>query len=275
MTLSASLSATDITLRLRRTTILDQVDFAAEPGEVTAIVGPNGSGKTTLLRVLTGEIAGQIAPGGQVRMGGLDVVDADPWVLARRRAVLAQQTALSFPFTVLEVVRLGAEGPGGAARALAALARVDLAHYGGRLYQELSGGEQQRVQLARVLAQLEEPVGPHGPRWLFLDEPVSALDIAHQLQVMEIAADFARRGGGVIAVMHDLNLTAMYARKVVLLQQGRCIGAGPTEEVLTDDLLSRAYGCDLRMGVAPGSGLFLLPQSAQIAHESSDLELRS
>ncbi|MGI3165428.1 heme ABC transporter ATP-binding protein [Pseudooceanicola sp. 200-1SW] len=269
------MAARDLTLRMRRKVILDQVDFSARAGQVTAIVGPNGSGKTTLLRVLTGEIAGQIDPGGSVTMGGVDVTRAHPAVLARRRAVLAQQTALSFPFTVLEVVRLGAEGPGGEARALDALARVDLAHYGGRYYQELSGGEQQRVQLARVLAQLEEPVGAHGPRWLFLDEPVSALDIAHQLQVMQIAADFARAGGGVIAVMHDLNLTAMYAQKVVLLQQGRCLGAGPAEAVLTDDLLSRAYGCPLRMGVAPGTGLFLLPQSAQITHVPSALDIRS
>lgn len=257
------LSGRNIRLGLRGKQILDGVDFTARPGEVTAIVGPNGSGKTTLLRCLTGEIAGQCAPGSTIRMGALDVTRAEPWLLAQRRAVLAQATSLAFPFTVLEVVRLGAEGADGAARARQALAQVDLGHYAERYYQELSGGEQQRVQLARVLAQLDAPRGHHGPRWLFLDEPVSALDIGHQLQVMEIARAFARNGGGVVAVMHDLNLTAMFAQEVVLLNQGRVLGAGAPAEVLTDRLLETAYGCRLRIGVAPRDGLFLLPQTAE------------
>lgn len=258
-----TLTARGVSLALRRKTILEDVAFDAAPGEVTMIVGPNGSGKTTLLRALTGEIAGQLAPGAEIRIGGMAVKGAAPWALARRRAVLSQQSALAFPFTVDEVVRLGAEGPDGPARARKALAEVDLQGYGARFYQELSGGEQQRVQLARVLAQLDAPVGPHGPRWLFLDEPVSALDIGHQLQVMEIAARFARAGGGVVAVMHDLNLTAMYAQRVVLLERGRVLGAGAPEAVLTDALLSRAYGCDLRVGQAPERGVFLLPQAAR------------
>ena len=256
------LCAENIRLALRGKAILDGIDFAARAGEVTAIVGPNGSGKTTLLRCLTGEIAGQCAPGSRIRMGHVDVTSAEPWLLAQRRAVLAQATSLAFPFTVLEVVRLGAEGPDGDSRARKALAQVDLARYADRFYQELSGGEQQRVQLARVLAQLEAPRGHHGPRWLFLDEPVSALDIGHQLQVMEIAQDFARRGGGVIAVMHDLNLTAMFAQCVVLLDKGRVLGAGTPAEVLTDQLLQTAYGCRLRVGATPPDGLFMLPQTA-------------
>ena len=115
--------------------------------------------------------------------------------------------------------------------AMQALARVDLAHHAGRPYQSLSGGEQQRAQLARVLAQVGAARDADGPRWLLLDEPVSALDIAHQLEVMQIARDFADAGGGVVAVMHDLNLTAMFADRIVLLAEGHVLSAGTVAEV--------------------------------------------
>src|SRR5690606_21651506 len=126
-----------------------------------------------------------------------------------------------FPFTVREVVELGLlDGPGllrHEDRAAQALAAVDLTGFAGRFYQELSGGEQQRVQLARVLCQVWDPVGEDDPRFLLLDEPVSSLDISHQLTIMRLARRFADRGGGVVAIMHDLNLTAMFADHVTIL----------------------------------------------------------
>lgn len=144
-----------------------------------------------------------------------------------------------------------------------ALARVGLVHYANRTFQELSGGEAQRVMLARVLAQVWAPVEGGQPRWLLLDEPVSSLDIAHQLQVMEIARHFARAGGGVIAVMHDLNLTALYADRVAVLAEGRRLAFGAPGEVLTDDILSRAYGCSLRVSSPPPVGVpYILPHAA-------------
>jgi iron complex transport system ATP-binding protein len=238
------------------------VDLDARPGEVTVIVGPNGSGKTTLLRA----VAGEIAHAGSVTLGGQDVAAARPWQMARLRAVLPQETALAFPFTALEVVRLGLAAGVHAARgriASEALSRVGLAGFEGRLVQEFSGGERQRVQLARVLAQVWEPVADGEPRWLMLDEPVAGLDLAHQLLVMRIARDFAAAGGGVLAVLHDLNLTAMAAHHVLLLRDGRALVAGPPEDVLTDATLSEAYACTVRVGVAP-HGVFLLPQVAAI-----------
>ena len=117
--------------------------------------------------------------------------------------------------------------------------------------------------LARVLAQVWEPVADGQPRWLFLDEPVSSLDIGHQLQVMDRARDFARQGGGVIAVMHDLNLTALYADQVIVLAEGRAIATGSPTTVLTDDILSRAYGCQLRVSAPPPVGVpYILPHAA-------------
>lgn len=142
-------------------TIISDIAFSANPGEVTAIVGPNGSGKTTLLRAL----AGDVAYTGTAYLDGRSFAEIKPWQMAARRAVLPQASALSFPFTVREIVKIGLTGGySGVSREEEkrlpdlALQRVDLAGFGGRLYQELSGGEQQRVQLARVLCQVWKPV---------------------------------------------------------------------------------------------------------------------
>lgn len=256
-----SLRAEGLRVRLGAAEVLHAVDFCADPGEVTAIVGPNGSGKTTLMRALTGELPHD----GRVWLNGLETAALRGWEMAALRAVLPQSTPLAFPFSVVEVVRMGqmsglsAADPTLAARALSA---VDLAGYENRFFQELSGGEQQRAQLARVLVQVWEPLGTNGPRWLLLDEPVASLDIGHQLGVMALVRDYARRGGGVVAVMHDLNLTAIGADKAVMMAQGQVLAAGPVPEVLTDAVLGEAYGCPLRVNAAPADGaVFVLPHS--------------
>lgn len=256
-----SLSACDLHLRLGGTPILRGVDFDARAGEVTMIIGPNGSGKTTLMRLLSGEVA---PDAGTVTLNEAPLATLTPEAMAARRAVLPQATPMAFPFSVAEIVGLGQMMTGSADPSLiaAALDRVGLAGFQNRLHQQLSGGQQQRVQLARVLVQVWQPVGDDGaPRWLLLDEPVSSLDIAHQLDVMRLAADYAAAGGGVVAVMHDLNLTAMFADRITLLMQGKVLAAGTPEAVLTDATLSRAYGCPLRVNRAPSSGIWLLPQS--------------
>ncbi|GLT12912.1 heme ABC transporter ATP-binding protein [Sulfitobacter porphyrae] len=238
------------------------VSLTARAGEVTAIVGPNGSGKSTLL----GAITATLPFDGKVSINGRDIAGMKPWELAAQRAVLPQASRLAFPFSVIEVVRLGLQSGTAGDRPevpMQALARVGLAHYADRTFQALSGGEAQRVMLARVLAQVWAAVEDGQPRWLLLDEPVSSLDIAHQLQVMEIARRFARDGGGVIAVMHDLNLTALYADRVAILAEGQRIAFGTPAEVLTDDTLSRAYGCRLRVSAPPAAGIpYILPHAA-------------
>ncbi|MBU3028912.1 heme ABC transporter ATP-binding protein [Paracoccus marinaquae] len=261
-----SLIARDIHLRLGRTDILHGVDLTAPVGRVTAIIGPNGSGKTSLLRALAGEI---VPVSGRIALNGLPIVGMRPEVLAGHRAVLPQQSAISFPFTAAEIVRIGLTSVAGdqirqGALIGEALAAVGLPGHAGRLYQELSGGEQQRVQLARALVQVWQPVVDGAPRWLLLDEPVSSLDIAHQIAVMRLAADYARRGGGVVAVMHDLNLTGMFADHVLLMRGGRAMAEGAPAEVLDSALLSDAYGCRLRVGEVPRAGVWLLPHSATL-----------
>ncbi len=256
------IAARGIRVRLGRKEVLRGVDVVARPGEVTAIVGPNGSGKTTLMRALTGEVDHE----GTVEIGGRDIRTEKGWELAARRAVLPQATTLAFPFTVVEVVRMGLmTGAHGDDATLPsrALAEVGLAGYEGRFFQELSGGEQQRADLARVLVQVWHPVDDAGPRWLLLDEPVSSLDIAHQLEVMGIVADYARRGGGVVAVMQDLNLTALHASRIALMKEGRLRAFGPPAEVMTNAILSDVFSCRVRVGAAPqGPAPFVLPHCA-------------
>ncbi|NEX45394.1 heme ABC transporter ATP-binding protein [Pseudotabrizicola algicola] len=256
------LTAEDIRVSLGKVEVLHGVSAQAQAGEVTVIVGPNGSGKTTLLRALTGDVPYQ----GRVILNGQDCAGLSAWELAAVRGVLPQAAVLAFPFTVAEVVRLGltsARHSGRGDLVARALAAVDLAGLAARLYQELSGGQQARVQLARVLVQVWEPMVDGLPRWLLLDEPVASLDIAHQLGVVALMRDYARKGGGVVAVLHDLNLTAMAADRVWLMDQGRLTGQGPVAEVLTDAALERAYGCRFRVGcLPPAGGWFALPQAA-------------
>ncbi len=260
------LIATNINVSLGKTAILHGVNFEGQAGHVTAIVGPNGSGKTTLLKAMTGELPYT----GSILLDQEDVKAIPAPALAARRAVLPQNAGLAFPFTVLEVVRLGliaGLGSNDSTLPRRALEHVGLAGYEGRLYHALSGGEQQRCQLARVLVQVWEPTRDGKPSWLFLDEPVSALDIGHQLEVMEIARSFANNGGGVIAVMHDLNLTSMFADRILLMKNGRRVVQGDAQHVLTDDHLSGAYGCRVRVNVAPTQHChvpYILPQVANL-----------
>lgn len=259
--------ASNLSVQLGRVPILRDVGFSAEAGSVSAIVGPNGSGKTTLMRALTGELPFH----GHVEINGHDLRRLKSWELAEMRAVLPQAATLSFPFTVREIVRLGlVSGRSGESNEMSAslveqsLARVDLAGFAGRFYQELSGGEQQRVQLARVLCQVWQPVLDGLPRFLFLDEPVSSLDIKHQLVIMRIAREFAEAGGGVVAILHDLNLTAMFADHVAVLNRGQLAAAGEPNAVLRNGLLETVFGCPLKVGVLPADNqVFVLPQSAQ------------
>lgn len=246
--------------------ILHGISFDAKPGEITTVIGPNGSGKSTLLRAITGDVSYQ----GSIQLLQREVAQMLPWEMAAMRAVLPQSSALSFPFTVGEVVRFGMSTGRSGSRprdhrhlVQQALDRVDLSGFAGRFYQELSGGEQQRVQLARVLCQVWEPVLDGMPRWFFLDEPVSSLDIRHQLTIMDIARDFAQAGGGVFAILHDLNLAAMYSDNVLVMHEGQRAGFGPASQVIEDGLLRKVFECSLKVGAVPSKGqTFVLPQSA-------------
>lgn len=240
-----------VSFKIGDKTLLEEVSLAVAPGEVMAIVGPNGAGKSTLLKLLSGDLR---PSSGKVLLQGKPLSDWSSREQARLRAVLPQQSRLNFPFTALEVVLLGRmpHGTGGSRRdyeiALAALSAIGMSHLAQRLYPTLSGGEQQRVQLARVLAQIWE-APPRSKRYLLLDEPTTSLDLAHQQYTLKIARDFARKGTGVLAILHDLNLAAQYADQVLILREGRQIAWGMPDKVLTSKLIRAAF--DLPVLVIP------------------------
>ncbi|MFY2823538.1 heme ABC transporter ATP-binding protein [Ruegeria sp. MALMAid1280] len=253
------LHVSDLSLKYGHRVILRNISFSAAAGQVTALVGPSGAGKSSLMAALTGDLAF----GGTATLNGKNIARASAVELSEIRAVLPQSTPMSFPFTVLEVVRMGRMRRTENDRAATdALTRVGLRGFEGRFYQELSGGEQQRVQLARVLVQACEPIVSNEARWLFLDEPVSSLDIGHQLQVMRLLREFAAAGGGVVMVMHDLNLTAMCADNVLLLSDGEILHQGKPQDSLSNEMLSQAYGCRIVVNCTPDTGVYLLPQVA-------------
>jgi len=263
---TSMIEAHNLTVALSGRPILKAVSLEALAGQLTAICGPNGSGKTTTLKAISGDIRPE---SGDVIINGSAISELAPWRLAEMRGVLPQASTLAFPFTVTEVLRMGLSGrtrtDGQADRAIMqkALSAVDLHGFEGRFYQELSGGEQQRVQLARVLCQIEAPVKEGQPRWLLLDEPVSSLDILHQLAIMRLARNFCKAGGGVIAVMHDLNLTALFADHMVLMKNGAVSASGSPQAVLTDDILYRVFGARLSVNATPADDTpFVLPHSA-------------
>lgn len=255
----------NVSVALGKRTIIEEISFEAQHGEISVIVGPNGSGKSTLMKAMSGELS----YGGSITLNGGEISQTASVKQAAMRAVLPQATTLSFPFTVREIVNLGiVSGRSGieparhSELAERALVAVDLRGFAGRFYQELSGGEQQRVQLARVLCQVWEPVLEGTPRFLFLDEPVSSLDIKHQLAIMETARSYASRGGGIVAILHDLNLAAMYADRIIVLARGHMVASGTPEQVIRDEVISDAFECRLSVGkTPPGKAPFILPQS--------------
>jgi heme transport system ATP-binding protein len=248
--------------------LLAGIAAAFVPGQVTAIIGPNGAGKTTLFRVLSGEIA---PTRGEARLDGRSLRSFSAAALARRRAVVPQASAVAFPFTAREVVLLGVTVPGfqladAAARAEADRALDDMGMLGfaDRLYPTLSGGERQRVHIARALCQLAlAPLDRKETRCLLLDEPTASLDLAHQGHVLAAMRRQAGRGCIVLAILHDLNLAAAIADRLVLLARGRVMAAGPPRDVLQDELLSASYGCRVMANRVPADGRpFVLPPSA-------------
>ncbi|MGK9236161.1 heme ABC transporter ATP-binding protein [Inquilinus limosus] len=253
--------ADSLAVRIGRTVLLDGVDLTVAPGRFTAVVGPNGAGKSTLLRCLAGEIA---PAAGRITLDGTPIAAWDLVALARRRAVLPQQVTLDFPLTAREVVTLGRGPHRGVADAAAdrraveaALQAADAVALADRSYPTLSGGEQQRVQFARTLAQIS---GAAAPTYLLLDEPTASLDLAHQSAVLRVARRLADAGTGVLAILHDLNQAARYADEVLLLRRGRIFAAGPPAEVLTAATVEAVFGCPVEIISHPQSDRpFLVP----------------
>ena len=221
--------------------LLRSVSVDVRRGELLAIVGPNGAGKTTLLKALAGDLA---PSAGEVLVDGRPIAELDARALARRRAVMPQSGYLPFLFTAREVVRMGrapwsgerGEREHGARLADEAMGLTGTSRYAGRAYPTLSGGEQSRVTLARVLTQ-ETPI-------LLVDEPTAHLDPRHQHHVLELLRELAGEGAAIAAVMHDLNLAAGFADRVAVLSKGSLVSAAPPRESLAPDILRSVFGAE-------------------------------
>ncbi|MFN8053428.1 MAG: heme ABC transporter ATP-binding protein [Acidimicrobiales bacterium] len=246
----SALVATGLAVRRARRTVLSAVELEVRRGEVMALVGPNGAGKSTLLAALAGDLR---PVAGEVVLGGRPLASWSIGDLSRERAVLPQQHAVTFAFTAGEVVRMGRTPWRGRPEAgedddaiAAAMAATDTTALAAAPFGSLSGGEQARVALARVLAQ-RVPI-------VLLDEPTASLDLRHQVQVFRVARARAADGDAVVVVVHDLSLAAAHADRLVLLDDGRVVADAPPDTVLTPDRLSDVYGCEIDVVTHPVTG---------------------
>ncbi|WP_430505151.1 heme ABC transporter ATP-binding protein [Haloparvum sp. PAK95] len=256
------LSASDLTVSFGDVPVLKGVDVDVDPGTFVGLVGPNGAGKTTLLRTLRGTLSPE---SGEVSVGGDAIAALSAREASRRVASVPQDTALSFDFTVEQVVemgrtphqsRFGGRDAEDTAAVDAAMERTAVAQFAERPITSVSGGERQRVLLARALAQAT-PV-------LLLDEPTGSLDVNHAVQTLELVSDLVAEGRTAVAAIHDLNLAARYCDELVLLADGEVRAAGPPTDVLTAETLRDAFGARTLVTDQPGTDAPLVTPLAEV-----------
>lgn len=244
------LLAEGLNYRVAGRAVVRDVSLSLSQGELVALIGPNGAGKSTLLRLLTGFLRPDT---GRCLLDGKTLAEWSTQALSRQRAVMRQQTQLGFDWPVEAVIGMGRSPwtPQPESQIVSDVMQLTSCQpLAGRQYAALSGGEQQRVQLARALAQLWCNGAPHG--WLFLDEPTSALDLYHQQHLLRLLKALTGEGKlHVCVVLHDLNLAALWADRIVLLHEGRIVSQGAPQQVLQADDLARWYGAQVHVGQHP------------------------
>jgi iron complex transport system ATP-binding protein len=242
------LSASDITFSVGNRPLISNISVSFAPAKLHLIIGPNGAGKSTLIKVLARLLHPQT---GRVEYDGVDVARTSEAELAKRRAVLSQAVEVAFPLSVREVVMMGRYPHfGGRPRPAdekivdEVMGHFDVTEFRDRDYQTLSGGERQRVNFARVLAQLwrDSAVRDSSCRYLFLDEPLTFLDIRHQIDFLKKIRAFAVASDAItVGVVHDLNLAARFADHLVVLNEGRVVANGTAADVLTAELIQDVF----------------------------------
>jgi iron complex transport system ATP-binding protein len=238
--MSLAIQISNLVFAYNESLVLDQVSLSVEKGSMLGIVGPNGSGKTTLLKILSAVLTGS----GEVKLKGRDIRSYGRRELSKLFAVVPQESQISFPYTVVEIVLMGRashhhplalEAEKDLEVARKSMELTEILSLADRYLHELSGGEKQRVMIARALAQ--------DPEILLLDEPSAFLDLKHQMQVFELVHRLNReRGITVVAALHDLNLAALFFPRLVMLRDGRIYRDGASKEVLTEDVIREIYG---------------------------------
>ncbi len=242
------------------TPILDGVSLRLDPGRIVGVIGPNGAGKSTLVRLMSRLLR---PAEGRIMLNGLDLAHWRPEDTARVLAVVPQDANLPDTYTAWELVLmgrtpylgwLGTESARDRAVARHAMEETGVWRLADRLVGQLSGGEQQRVVVARALAQ--------EPRVLLLDEPTAHLDINHQMETLMLVKRLvAERRLAALAIFHDLNLAAQYCDELVLLDRGRIVAYGPPAEVLTPEAIASVYGAEVDIVAHPQNGLpIICPQ---------------
>ncbi len=244
----------NVSFQYDRKLVLDNISLQVGEGEFVSIIGPNGSGKTTLLRLMDGIIR---AEKGKVELKGRDLAHLSRRYVAKLVAVVPQETTLTFPFSVREVILMGRaprlpvfgfESGSDFEIATQAMEMTGTVRFSGRSMASLSGGERQRVLIARALAQQ--------PEIMLLDEPTAFLDIRHQVEIFELVRTLRERKGlTVVTVTHDINLASLYSDRIVLLKEGKIFAEGRPEDVLTPANLEDVYGTRILVDSYPGSDL--------------------
>lgn len=217
--------------------LVNRVDLEIQPGMFTAIAGPNGAGKTSLLKAISGESTYE----GTLEINGATASKYSVAELARVRAVLPQSSHLQFPFTVLQVVKLA----GNQKNIGEVMELTGIAAWAGRNYLTLSGGEQQRVQLARVLTQVWEIKSY--PRYVLLDEPTSNLDLAQQQLIFSLVKHACERNIGALAIVHDLNQVAQFADQLYFIKDGSVVASGNPKEIFTKKIIEETFCCKVNV----------------------------
>ena len=249
--MAKAIETNNLSVTIKETTLLSNISVSIDSGQILAIVGPNGAGKTTFLKALTGELN---ISAGEFHLCGQTYHTQWP-DRAKAVGVLPQLSTLNFPYIVEEVVALGRIPHSSGRQAdqtivQQAMSFMDLEHLAKRCYTSLSGGEKQRTQLARVLAQIWRKEDAE-QRLLLLDEPASALDLGHQQLLMDTIKKFASDGVAVVMVVHDINLAAKYADNTLALMNGRCLAQGPTNEIINAALLRQLFNAEIHVVTHP------------------------
>ncbi len=225
--------------------ILKDISLSITPGTLTSVIGKNGAGKSTVLKAICGETDYKK---GSVFWNENKISGYKPGEIAKQRAVVSQKTSLNFSFTVKEVVQIGRSPFSGFFSSSSdeeivdqCLKKVGLSGFSDRDYTTLSGGEQQRVHIARALAQIWDTIESEEESYLFLDEPLASLDVSHQHEIMNLLKQLCSKNVGVFIVIHDLNLAAQYSDQVLILKQGKKLAEGNPKEVFTEDIIFNAF----------------------------------
>jgi iron complex transport system ATP-binding protein len=258
--MNPAIQTNNLTFAYKDRPVLDGVSLSVERGEMVGILGPNGSGKTTLLKIFSAVLRGR----GDVKVNGRSIETYGKRELSRLFAMVPQESQILFPYTVAEIVLMGRssyhsplalEGKKDLEVARASMELTDSQPFSDRYLHELSGGEKQRVIIARALAQ--------EPEILLLDEPSAFLDLKHQVQVFELMRRLNREHTlTIVAALHDLNLAALFFRRLVMLRDGRVYRDGSPKEVLTEKTIEEVYGIQVRVEPDPSGEkpqLFICP----------------